>query len=68
MSETMAGRAERLAGVMALVAGWSPDLFWSATPHEAAGVLSAATGAGEGVADPADRARLDRMMEQFPDG
>jgi uncharacterized phage protein (TIGR02216 family) len=55
-----------LLGVMARVAGWSPDLFWSATPADVAAVLA---GWGEGDAEASvDRAVLTAMMEQFPDG
>lgn len=55
-----------LAGVMARVAGWRPDDFWSATPADAAAVLA---GWREGdAATGMDRTVLKAMMEQCPDG
>lgn len=58
--------AMRLGGVMARLVGWSPDLFWNATPAEAAMVLAAWTNqAGTDV--PPDAAMRAQLMEQFPD-
>ena len=67
MSAAFAPRAVRLAGVMARVAGWTPDQFWAATPADAAAVL-AAWADDDGSAPPVDRAGLTAMMEIFPDG
>lgn len=56
-----------IGGLMARLAGWTPDVFWNATPAEAAMVLGAwAGGAGEGAAPPDAQLRA-RLMEQFPD-
>lgn len=59
--------AVRLAGLMARLAGWTPDIFWNATPAEAAMVLAAWTGGADGGAAPPDAGRRARLMEQFPD-
>ena len=62
--------AIRLGGVMARIAGWTPDIFWNATPAEAAMVLGgwSELGGGDAVAPPPDAALRARLMEQFPDG
>ncbi len=54
--------AARLFGQCALMMGWRPDEFWSATPAEVAAIFAAVQGprADAGVS----RADLDRMMEQ----
>mgnify|MGYP006277819043 CR=1 FL=1 len=58
--------AVRLLGVMARVAGWSPDEFWAATPADVRAVLAGWVDAdGAGVVD---GATLAALMEQFPDG
>jgi len=67
MSAAFAPGAVRLAGVMARVAGWTPDQFWAATPADAAMVL-AAWGDDDGGAAPVGRDALAAMMETFPDG
>jgi uncharacterized phage protein (TIGR02216 family) len=57
--------ASRLAGAAALLLGWRPDEFWSATPAELAAVL----GAAKGEAVPGlDRSELERLMEVDRDG
>jgi hypothetical protein len=61
--------ALRLGGAMARIAGWPPDIFWNATPAEAAMVLAGWADAGAGdAAPPPDAALRARLMEQFPDG
>ena len=68
MSEPRFGTsAVRLLGTMALVAGWSPDIFWNATPADVAAVLGGWRGEEAGGAG-VDRAALGAMMESFPDG
>ncbi|MEA3050018.1 MAG: hypothetical protein QOG84_1854 [Sphingomonadales bacterium] len=57
--------ASRLAGAAALLLGWRPDEFWSATPAELAAVLAAANGQ---TAAGLDQAELERLMEADPDG
>lgn len=62
--------ALRLGSVMARVAGWTPDIFWNATPADAAMVLAGwreEAGDGSGVPPP-DAALRAQLMEQFPDG
>lgn len=57
--------ALRLLGLMARLAGWSPDRFWAATPADVAAVLG---GWCEEEADAGvDGAALAAMMERFPD-
>lgn len=59
--------AVRLAGVMARLAGWTPDIFWNATPAEAAMVLAGWTDTDAGGPPPPDAGLRARLMEQFPD-
>lgn len=57
--------AAKLSGQVALLLGWSPDRFWSATPEELSTILAAAQPAtGEGI----DRRTLNSLMEQDRDG
>ncbi len=53
--------ARRLSGQAAVLFGWTPDVFWAATPDELAAVIEAARGA---VVAPPD---LGALMERFPD-
>jgi uncharacterized phage protein (TIGR02216 family) len=62
---TFAAGAGRLAGQAGAVLGWSPAVFWAATPAELAAVVMAL--AGETAAPP-DAATIARMREAFPDG
>ena len=62
---TFAEGAVRLAGFAGAVLGWSPDIFWQATPAELAAVVSAMVGE---TAAPPDAAMLARLKEAFPDG
>lgn len=57
--------AVRLAGFAGAVLGWSPDIFWQATPAELAAVVRAMVGE---TAAPPDAAMLARLKEAFPDG
>ncbi len=66
MSETFTTAAARLTGHAALLLGWRPDEFWSATPQELAGIL-AALSPGDGAHAPS-RGTLEKLMETFPDG
>ncbi len=54
----------RTAARLAATLGWSPDLFWSATPAE----LRTAAGLDLPAAVPALAADLARLKEAFPDG
>jgi hypothetical protein len=55
--------AARLAGLAALLCGWTPDVFWNATPEELATVIAALQPQGAA----ADGAVLARLREAFPD-
>ncbi|MFZ5746395.1 MAG: phage tail assembly chaperone [Pseudomonadota bacterium] len=57
----------RLAGLAGMIFGWTPDVFWAATPDELAAMLRAAA-AGEPPGGGVDRATIARLQEQFPDG
>lgn len=64
MSTRFGTAAARLSGHAALLLGWAPDTFWSATPEELATILTAMRAPqGDGV----DRGTLDRLMEQDRD-
>ena len=63
---TFAERAARLAGVAGVVFGWTPDVFWGATPAELGALVRAL--AGEDAAAPPDAAVIARLKEAFPDG
>lgn len=69
MMESGAGRfvetAARLAGQAGVAFGWTPDMFWRATPAELMALVLALR--GEDAAPP-DRGVIARMMEAFPDG
>jgi uncharacterized phage protein (TIGR02216 family) len=62
---SFAERAALLAGQAGVAFGWTPELFWNATPDELAALVRAA--AGEEVAPP-DRDTISKLMEAFPDG
>lgn len=59
-------RAMRLAGVAAVLARWTPDTFWRATPADLETVLIAI--AGDGGDAPPDTATIDTLKGLFPDG
>ncbi|MGI4878721.1 MAG: phage tail assembly chaperone, partial [Janthinobacterium lividum] len=52
--------AARVAGSL----GWSPDMFWAATPAD----LRTALGLDAAAADGVGPAAMARLMEAFPDG
>jgi len=56
-----------MAGLAGLAFGWTPEVFWRATPAELGALVEAACGGGERV-DPPDRGMVARLMEAFPDG
>ncbi|WP_298289711.1 phage tail assembly chaperone [Novosphingobium sp.] len=60
MSARFGAAAAKLCGHAALLLGWSPDTFWSATPEELATILTSLR-APEGEA--VDRRTIDRLME-----
>lgn len=57
--------AIRLSGQAALLIGWSPQTFWTATPAELAAVVMAAT---PPPGDSIDRSTLTAMMERDAHG
>ncbi len=60
---TFADAALRLSGQAALLLGWRPAEFWTATPAELAAML----GAFAAPDTVADQATVHRLMEQYPD-
>jgi uncharacterized phage protein (TIGR02216 family) len=65
--ERFAEASVRLAGLAGAVLGWSPDVFWGATPAELAAVVRVLAGENAAVAPP-DAATIARLQEVFPDG
>jgi hypothetical protein len=70
---TFAEAAVRLAGLSAVLFGWTPDAFWRATPAELRAPTEMLAGALAGTLNgdataPPDGATLARLREQFPDG
>lgn len=63
---TFAENAARLAGCAGVAFGWSPDLFWQATPAELSALVR--TLGGEEQSAPPDRAMIARLKGAFPDG
>jgi hypothetical protein len=57
--------ALRLSGAAGVALGWTPEIFWNATPAEL-GALARAL-AGEETA-PLGDGELARLKELFPDG
>jgi Phage tail assembly chaperone protein, TAC len=56
--------AIQLCGQSALLLGWRPAEFWSATPVELACILNAVAAQGEAPPDAGD---MQHLMELFPD-
>ncbi len=63
--DLFADTADKLCGQCAVMLGWRPDEFWTATPTELACVLRALRPECD---DPADSNLVTRMMEMYPDG
>jgi len=63
--EDFSRSAARLAGQAGVAFGWTPELFWNATPAELTALVRAVD--GEAVAPP-DRDMIAQLMEAFPDG
>ena len=57
--------AARLAGAAGLAFGWTPEVFWNATPAELGALVRMLTGE---AASPPDAAEIARLKELFPDG
>jgi uncharacterized phage protein (TIGR02216 family) len=62
---TFADAARRLAGEAALLFGWRPHEFWSATPAELAANFEALAGAPPAALS---RETLQALLERCPDG
>lgn len=60
-----AERAALLAGQAGVAFGWTPELFWNATPAELVALVRAVAG---GEVAPPDRDTIAQLMEAFPDG
>lgn len=60
MSESFGAAALRHAGLAARTLGWTPDVFWAATPSDLVTALAPLADA-EG---PPDRATIDRLIER----
>lgn len=65
--ERFAEASVRLAGMAGAVLGWTPDVFWRATPAELGAVVAVLT-RGDATVAPPDAATIARMQEAFPDG
>jgi hypothetical protein len=65
MSRRFGEAAKRLAGQAALLIGWTPDIFWAATPEELAAIVAAAAPPPAGGID---RNILTAMMEREAHG
>lgn len=65
--ECFAAAARRLAGLAGVALGWTPDIFWAATPADLAAPVAVLTG-GDAATAPPDAATLARLKEAFPDG
>ena len=65
MTPSFAAAARRLAGLVGVAFGWTPETFWQATPAELEALVRALSGE---EAAPPDAALLARLKEQFPDG
>lgn len=58
-------RAVEHFGAAALLLGWRPNEFWSATPAELAAALRGVPGGGG--AEPPGRGEIERLLAKFPD-
>lgn len=64
MEERFADSALRLAALAAQSLGWTPDIFWNATPAE----LAACLGSSEAQAASLTRAEVMALIESDNDG
>lgn len=60
-SPRFADNAARIFGQCALLLGWRPDEFWSATPAEIAAIQAALRGPEQSAS--LSRADIDRLMQ-----
>ena len=65
---TFAAAAARAAGVATGLLGWSPDVFWRATPADLTLALRARVGGEADTVRAADAALLAKLVEDNPDG
>ncbi|AMO72775.1 phage tail assembly chaperone [Sphingorhabdus sp. M41] len=70
MADNFSTSASRLAGLVPLILGWTPDQFWRATPEELTGLFRSLDGhvMGGATALPLDQSTLAILKEAFPDG
>ena len=64
MSAFFADAALRAANLASVNLGWTPAIFWEATPADMRTALGLDVEAGAVL----DRSALQRLMEAFPDG
>lgn len=57
--------ARRMSGTAGALLGWSPDIFWRATPAELEAIVDALA-PGDATMPP-DRSTIVRLMEEHPD-
>ena len=57
-----------LLGLAARHLGWSPAVFWAATPRELAAALQAHLAPGAATTTPLTRRELEALARRFPDG
>ena len=62
--EGFAGAARSLAALSAQALGWTPDIFWNATPEE----LAASLGGGQPGQLPPTRAEIQALIERDENG
>ncbi|WP_339822957.1 phage tail assembly chaperone [uncultured Parasphingorhabdus sp.] len=70
MADNFSTSAARLAGLVPLILGWTPDQFWHATPEELASLFRSLEGhaIGGDPALPLDQSTFAILKEAFPDG
>jgi uncharacterized phage protein (TIGR02216 family) len=65
VTERFADHAAHLAGMVPLLLGWVPELFWNATPAELTAILAPEARGGPA---PLSRGELNRLMEHDRNG
>lgn len=70
MVENFGASAARLAGLVPLILGWTPDQFWRATPQELTGLFRSLEGSATGLDSslPLDQSTFEQLKESYPDG
>ncbi|MFK7842114.1 MAG: phage tail assembly chaperone [Sphingorhabdus sp.] len=70
MAENFGASAARLASLVPLTLGWTPDQFWRATPDELTGLFRSLEGSVAGLDSPLplDQSTFEHLKETYPDG